>query len=748
MVGERNKIRMGTAGALRNPGRPMTGGRILNAALTALLILASANLSPAQSGWQWANPLPQGNDLLGVDAIDANTIIAVGKLGTALLSSNGGFQWRTLDVTTNSDLTLRSAFFLNPSTGWIVGSSGSIFFTGDSGQHWVSRHSPAGSRGLNSVAGAGGNVGFCVGDSGAILRTTDGGIQWTSLVSHTTQDLHGVFFPTRTVGYCVGDFATLLKTTNGGDTWFNAPDSSQLIRDYQSVYFVNRDTGWVAGNAGLVLATTNGGGSWVRQFTGVSTTLARITFVTPTLGLAIGGRVLLQTTNGGTSWISSVLDSVNSLRDMAFADVSNGWIVGDNGEIKYTINQGFNWTRFHDNVTVDLFATAFRDAILGWAVGAQGTVIRTSDGGVSWVKETTPTRNSLLSTFFVSDSKGWAAGDGGTLIGTTDGFTWTQAPVDSPDALNSIYFSDPQNGWVVGERGSILHTTDGGTNWAATRLDTSLTLRSVFFVNNLTGWITSIYGANSDTSAIFKTLDGGANWIQIAKDPRALFQIQFINPDTGWAVGRFHRLIKSTNGGFTWHPEITPFLGTQHFLALDFVDKNAGWVVGSSGTILHTTNGGNDWIVQATTSTRLLYGVSFVDHSHGWIVGSNGCILSTTDGGGLPPSPPAPPPNYDVDHVGQSIPNPFLPTGTHPIALIPFKLKIQSNVTIKVYDALGRLVRTFDAGTFDAGIHDQTNGAPGWDGRDSFGSAVPTGIYFYRVITKEFIETHRLILLR
>jgi hypothetical protein len=188
-------------------------------------------------------------------------------------------------------------------------------------------------------------------------------------------------------------------------------------------------------------------------------------------------------------------------------------------------------------------------------------------------------------------------------------------------------------------------------------------------------------------------------------------------------------------------------LGSQHFLGLEFINGKSGWIVGTSGTILHTSDGGENWVVQSTTSGRILYGVSFVDQNHGWIVGSNGCILSTIDGGGAPPVPPVEPHNYDVDHVGQNLPNPFIPSKTA-FTLIPFRLGISSSVVIRVYDALGRLIRSVDAGTFGPGVHDQTNGAPGWDGNDGFGSPVPTGIYFYRVVTKEYIETHRLILLR
>src|SRR6266849_268151 len=53
----------------------------------------ASSASLAQSGWFWQNPLPQGNPLMAVSFVDANTGTAVGEYGTILRTTDGGATW-------------------------------------------------------------------------------------------------------------------------------------------------------------------------------------------------------------------------------------------------------------------------------------------------------------------------------------------------------------------------------------------------------------------------------------------------------------------------------------------------------------------------------------------------------------------------------------------------------------------------------------------------------------------------------
>ena len=89
-------------------------------------------------------------------------------------------------------------------------------------------------------------------------------------------------------------------------------------------------------------------------------------------------------------------------------------------------------------------------------------------------------------------------------------------------------------------------------------------------------------------------------------------------------------------------------------------------------------------------------------------------------------------------YLGQNFPNPF-----NPVTKIEFGLDANAVMTLRIYDAAGRLVRTLVEGARPAGRYSEL-----WDGRDSRGAAVASGIYFYRLDAGSFTQTKKMVLLR
>jgi plastocyanin len=99
---------------------------------------------------------------------------------------------------------------------------------------------------------------------------------------------------------------------------------------------------------------------------------------------------------------------------------------------------------------------------------------------------------------------------------------------------------------------------------------------------------------------------------------------------------------------------------------------------------------------------------------------------------GAPASPPPPAP------LLRAYPNPF---GSRTV--IAYTLPSAAPVALRVYDARGRLVATLEEGWRPGGDHRAT-----WDGRDTRGVRVPSGVYFCRLETAIGAIARRLVLLR
>jgi hypothetical protein len=200
------------------------------------------------------------------------------------------------------------------------------------------------------------------------------------------------------------------------------------------------------------------------------------------------------------------------------------------------------------------------------------------------------------------------------------------------------------------------------------------------------------------------------------------------------AVGNSGLILRTTDGGNNWIQQTS---GTSYSLyGVSFYDNNNGMAVGSgaNSTILKTTNGGNTWTEQISPSSLDLMDVCYTDINNATAVGLNGTIIRTTNGGGTVSVKEINSKTIPNDYIlYQNYPNPFNPTTT-----INFSVPKQSNITIKIYDALGRELNTLINGEKSAGNYSIEFNS----------SNLPSGIYFYRLKTAEFMQTKKMILLK
>jgi len=162
------------------------------------------------------------------------------------------------------------------------------------------------------------------------------------------------------------------------------------------------------------------------------------------------------------------------------------------------------------------------------------------------------------------------------------------------------------------------------------------TLFNVQFVNSTTAY------AIGDAGTFMKTTNAGINWIvthYAGGTSKILKSLFFIDIDNGWAGGYDGKLLHTTNGGISWNSV------TGHTFkiieGISFPNINTGTIVAAfqntscCGSIFRTTNGGASWINQPQPPDALsnLHDVKFVVSDFGMAVGLNGIILRTVNGG-------------------------------------------------------------------------------------------------------------------
>ncbi len=90
--------------------------------------------------------------------------------------------------------------------------------------------------------------------------------------------------------------------------------------------------------------------------------------------------------------------------------------------------------------------------------------------------------------------------------------------------------------------------------------------------------------------------------------------------------------------------------------------------------------------------------------------------------------------------VFTNYPNPF-----NPETWIPYHLAKPTEVTVRIYDITGALVRTLALGHQTAGIYKEKSRAAYWDGKNKLGESVASGLYFYTLIAGDFTATRKML---
>lgn len=223
-------------------------------------------------------------------------------------------------------------------------------------------------------------------------------------------------------------------------------------------------------------------------------------------------------------------------------DENNVWVCGDKGMISRSRIRGNEgtWVVQETPTEESLQSIWFSDTLNGWAVGKNATILFTINGGNSWQKYQSPLNMNFIKVIFTAVNNGYILADKigsaykGKILKTTDGgSTWRICEFDCTiqDYLTSMYFFDTQNGWICGKGGFITHTTNGGLTWKTQQryLDGLKSLNDIHFRTINEGWACGLRGL------LYHTTDGGNTWTQQDIGEKSHFlAIEFNGPYLGW----------------------------------------------------------------------------------------------------------------------------------------------------------------------------------------------------------------------
>ena len=362
--------------------RGFTGLSLLLSVALVLLVAAcmcivpgpateSAAASPG-AGWEDQTPVPGGEDLYEVDAVDGDTAWAVGIKGTIFHTEDGGGTWTQQDSGVTSRLTSVSA--VDTDIAWVAGVE-DLLKTTDGGETWIPQEAA-----VDTFKGTPLPLGITI--SG--LSAVDADNMWVSV---------NYIYPGRTAPFGLWYEAAVWKTQDGGASWTRMllVTVPPMINDVDAV---EAQVVWTAAGSN---------------------------FATPYPAMFI-------TSNGGSTWAYRYLGLFDTYRMMGVSaqDSLNAWAVyadvaSPAGGVKKTSNGGMTWLTQPAPEGIRPYAVSALDTDTLWVVGSPGAIYKTVDGGATWIVQDSGVTETLNDVCAVDGDTAWAVGNGGVILKTTDG---------------------------------------------------------------------------------------------------------------------------------------------------------------------------------------------------------------------------------------------------------------------------------------------------------------------------------------
>jgi photosystem II stability/assembly factor-like uncharacterized protein len=558
----------------------------------------------------------------------------------------------------------------------------------------------------------------------------------------------------------------VFKSTDGGSSWFKQstglPPSGQIERIqiaisqtnnqiiYASIYGPNplksgQDTtrAYKSSDGGQSWRSLNvnnldygGGQGWYNNFVAVDPTDSNIVY--------LGGVDLWKSTDGGSSWLNYThaytTGTVHPDQHSISFQAGNGnvFYLGNDGGVWKTLNGGAQFLSCNSNLQITQFYAVGIDpsnSSLTYGGTQDNGTERNLSSRISWDEiysgdggyvTIDPRNSNVIYGEYVNGALAKST-DGGdsfnTIIkGITEKGYWTQPYVMDPNNTNILYTATDKVYW----------TTSGGNTWSIRsngylkgkgRLVTTMSLSPV--EPNVIYAGISGYRGGSGSNFLYVSTDSGKTWsdITVNRDTTADFARITADPKIkGVAyLAMLHSpfVMKTTDYGNTWIPLTsgTNGFGNQALAKVVCIDSVTGNIyVGTYQGVYFSNDTGITWSRLGNGLPNAVVDDIAIQYSaHSLRVATHGRGVWQVDLTTGIATPEIHPDKFDL---GQNYPNPF-----NPSTLISYRLSTESYVTLRVYDILGREIKTLFDGKQSKGVYNVNFN----------GTGLPSGVYFYRI---------------
>lgn len=220
---------------------------------------------------------------------------------------------------------------------------------------------------------------------------------------------------------------------------------------------------------------------------------------------------------------------------------------------------------------------------------------------------------------------------------------WEERVVGVSVSLNCVSNINGLNAWICGDSSTVIKTTNYGYNWTNVSYNGIPVNTKLVSIAGINSNIALIAGFKNDTAYLYRTSNGGNNWVKVLAEKNGYFNsIQMIDSLKGFLLGNpvsgRWSIRKTTDGGIGW--DSTGLYLSQYFNEKGYKNcvgvKDSLLIFSSDSSRLYfSSNSGLAWQFFSTLPETTVTSVSisqFSNYMYGFYIAGRSLKYTTNIG--------------------------------------------------------------------------------------------------------------------